>query len=132
MTTDTYHVVLWDVHMRRIDRVVETFAGGPEARDDAVGLAGTLNTLRDQLTMLGVTFSAPYAIRVQQVRRGPASGLYGVQRKRFLGIDDAPADAEEEARFWADDPEESVRRTITDGAERLDRAAAYGEGATIT
>ena len=125
-THDTYHVCLYNPHMRSVERVVETFAGGLDAREEALGLAEQLSVLREQLSMLGVTFSAPYEIRVQQVRRGVAGGLYGAQRKRFLSGDSATPDPEEEERFWADDPEETVPRSIAAGEERMARAGASG------
>lgn len=127
---DRYDVVLWNVHMRSVDRVVDSFAG-PGGRADAIDLATTLDRLREQLTMLGVTFSAAYAVRVQQIRRDRTAGLYGAQRKRFLGADQLAAAEEDDASFWADDIEESVQRTITDGAERVERAAETGAGATL-
>lgn len=121
---DTFHVVLFNPQGQRIERILDTWTGGIEAREDAVSFADQLSRLKEQMIMLGVSFSAPYEIRVQQVRRDDSGPLYGGKRTRWL-TKRAEPDADAEAKFWGDAApapalEQSVARTIETGQARLD------------
>jgi hypothetical protein len=133
MSRDTYQVVLWNPNGRgSVDRVLDTFVGDLDAREEAVKLASTLSTLKEQLIMLGVMMSAPYEIRIKQERRTEgAGGLYPVKRARWLGYTEEP-NADEEAKFWGDPrpeleparnpepiPDEVVHGTIATGNARV-------------
>lgn len=132
-TKDTYQVVLWNPNGRgSVDRVLDTFVGDLDAREEAVKLASTLSTLKEQLIMLGVMMSAPYEVRIKQERRTEGGGgLYPVKRARWLGYTEEP-DEDEEAKFWGDQrpeleqarnpepiPDEAVRDTIATGNFRV-------------
>lgn len=103
--------------------VIEEFSDLSEA----IKYRTKLLELCEMLRVLGVSFSAQYAMEIEQMKTGVGLGGIGGVRRRLLNLEKVEAEGLNDD-FWGGSVEELIRKTRRDGRTReLEGDTSVGE-----